>query len=1005
MESDEQHKRKSISYDEEFKNQNISNGKSIHKTKINSIKYNSYTNYNSLPLSAYKDYFKRCIKYGDKRKNYSNKNDDLNNIYLKCRNKYQSYVTDKKYSHGLKLHGTKIFERLPLDIFNDNYILNTSNISKELQNKALEYFFPFHENPCFQKEEECRKIKLTPIPYKNINLINDETEKNNIMAAKRSAVLMRRVEYTHLIKNNNLKKINNNYEYNKNLMNITNKLCFLKGAVLIIEDWWKKMKIYNSNKKKSASSSSNKVKKFKKFKYELFNDNNMGNYFNIRKNPSIMDFYTTNNNTDKLHKKINYNILQGNGLFKSNSVKGLNKFKFIRDRIIDNFNDKNKTKDINTESNICNVSNINPNTYNNKNIKDKNNNALIYSNNINNSTSINSKAQYPMNKVDQKDNESKDDHSDLSQNNLIKDNLNKNISNKNQNILLISQKPKTYTSITKSKIAKKIKDNNKNDQNKKKGNYVYMSCGNTKKSSKKLLINNNKPETKKNKINDSNKSYKNFYKNKIKNDNREFVNESINADLIRKIIKEAKQNTNKMNKNRSNDKNEDKNMDNNLNNNNLMNRYNFPLKKESRNKNIIPLIKSNQTTKKMKSNQSTELIFGFNDIEKLNQSICKIKPSEKKASKAKCTNEKKNNEKKIIIKEMKPIQYIKKNIYISKDNNNNKDNPNNIEEKVIDKKNKFKEKNIKNLDKIINNKIPDQNILHQITNYDIDRKGSFDKDNYKISNGNISQSVCIKDDVNLGKIKEQNYYNTENFEIYEGLSKLDSSGKNTAKKEITKYNESKENEIIVDENEQSINNNNNNDININGNNDENNDWNNYNEGKIINTNEKENENEVDMNKIENNGDLNNSLSYVEENNTKNKINVDSYENINISNGKNFDDNDNNENEKNYNDLNEQSNFINYNINNGKDIIENENNNNNGMDERMIIEPNEDKNDDNININIGNNFEENYNSNIDNDNNDNNIQENELNNNSFNNHSNINNQENMDNDLLNDNLKI
>ena len=38
MESDEQHKRKSISYDEEFKNQNISNGKSIHKEKIKQAK-------------------------------------------------------------------------------------------------------------------------------------------------------------------------------------------------------------------------------------------------------------------------------------------------------------------------------------------------------------------------------------------------------------------------------------------------------------------------------------------------------------------------------------------------------------------------------------------------------------------------------------------------------------------------------------------------------------------------------------------------------------------------------------------------------------------------------------------------------------------------------------------------------------------------------------------------------------------------------------------------------
>ena len=179
------------------------------KTPLNTSNINNKTYLKDLYLTIpYKKYFKTYIQLLSFKKNSHNQ-DELNKLYMHCRSTYQSYMTNKKYSHGLKLKGSKAFEKLPLDIFNNHYIMNTSDISKELQNEVLQYFFPFPENQKLIEENQGKKIKLTPIPYKNKNLIRSQTEKYNILQAKSSAILMRRVEYTHLIKKHKLKKIDN----------------------------------------------------------------------------------------------------------------------------------------------------------------------------------------------------------------------------------------------------------------------------------------------------------------------------------------------------------------------------------------------------------------------------------------------------------------------------------------------------------------------------------------------------------------------------------------------------------------------------------------------------------------------------------------------------------------------------------------------------------------------------------------------------------------------------
>ncbi len=187
---------------------NSCENKILKKTKstsnINSVSSAKSGNYNNNnELFNYKKYFKTYIKYKKLNANYKT---HLNKMYLQYRNKYQNFVTKNKNNIGLKFKGNKIYENIPLNIFKDNYMANTFNISKELKEKVLGYFYPEdNKEKDIDKLNEGKKIKLTPIPFKNNILINSIEEKNNIQEAKRSAVLMRRVEYTHLIKNNKSK--------------------------------------------------------------------------------------------------------------------------------------------------------------------------------------------------------------------------------------------------------------------------------------------------------------------------------------------------------------------------------------------------------------------------------------------------------------------------------------------------------------------------------------------------------------------------------------------------------------------------------------------------------------------------------------------------------------------------------------------------------------------------------------------------------------------------------
>ena len=75
-------------------------------------------------------------------------------------------------------------------------------------------------------------MKLTPIPSKQNKFMKNQREKAEFLKARRSAVCMRRLEYTHGLKKSNSQEF---YTFNNDKNNF---MYILKGAVLIIEDYW-----------------------------------------------------------------------------------------------------------------------------------------------------------------------------------------------------------------------------------------------------------------------------------------------------------------------------------------------------------------------------------------------------------------------------------------------------------------------------------------------------------------------------------------------------------------------------------------------------------------------------------------------------------------------------------------------------------------------------------------------------------------------------------------------
>ena len=188
---------------------------------------------------------KENIKNDDYSDSNSNSNycddfdivNELNNIYLKYYKDLNNFIKTNKNSKGLSLQGNKLLENISLEEFNEIFSQYGKGLEKKLKTQDLNYFYPKNNRPKLMGQH----MQLTPIPIKKPIYLKNQIEKKNFKNAERTAVIMRRVEYTHGL---GAKKINEE------------KIFFyiFKGAALIIEDWWIKImnkrnnKIENKNK-------------------------------------------------------------------------------------------------------------------------------------------------------------------------------------------------------------------------------------------------------------------------------------------------------------------------------------------------------------------------------------------------------------------------------------------------------------------------------------------------------------------------------------------------------------------------------------------------------------------------------------------------------------------------------------------------------------------------------------------------------------------------------------
>ena len=231
-------------------NNNNNNSSLFRKEEIsdNNISQDDNNDINDEELEEFKLIFRKYITKQKKNKNkdlFQNKSDilsdsdsdlenfvdiynELNNIYLKCYKNLNQFLNENKNLKGVKLEGNKSLQNISLEEFNKEFSQYGKNLEQKLKTHELKFRHPNNNN----KKLRGKKMPLTPIPIKSQMYLKNNAEKKDYKNAERSAVYMRRLEYTHGFDD---KKINED------------KIVFylLKGAVLIIEDWW--IKIKNKN--------------------------------------------------------------------------------------------------------------------------------------------------------------------------------------------------------------------------------------------------------------------------------------------------------------------------------------------------------------------------------------------------------------------------------------------------------------------------------------------------------------------------------------------------------------------------------------------------------------------------------------------------------------------------------------------------------------------------------------------------------------------------------------
>ena len=222
-------------------NKNLSNP-NIYKASAKFLIKNLNSNINNLTPEELKFFFKRYHHNKNKAKILNQSETDssfnelpesqnqLNAIYIHNLNSLNQFLQKQTNLRGLTLRGNRLLENISLNKFNEFFKEYGKSIEKKLKKHVLNYFYPNNNQPKLMGQ----KMNLTPIPVKRNIYLKNEKEKKDYKNAERAAVILRRLEYTYGLSGNN---------------NRDEKIFFylMKGAALIIEDWW--IKIYLSKKK------------------------------------------------------------------------------------------------------------------------------------------------------------------------------------------------------------------------------------------------------------------------------------------------------------------------------------------------------------------------------------------------------------------------------------------------------------------------------------------------------------------------------------------------------------------------------------------------------------------------------------------------------------------------------------------------------------------------------------------------------------------------------------
>ena len=269
-------------------NNNISNP-NLYKAASKIILKNLNSSINNLTPEELKFFFKRYHRNKNSMKILNDSETDstitelpesqnqLNAIYIHNLNSLNQFLQKQKNLKGLTLQGNRLLENISLNKFNEFFREYGKSIEKKLKKHVLNYFYPNNNQPKLMGQ----KMNLTPIPIKRNIYLKNEKEKKDYKNAERAAVILRRLEYTHGLSGNN---------------NRDEKIFFylMKGAALIIEDWW--IDIY-INKKKDED--------YNKLLGKIKNLENVSKENNERNNRFILN-NKKNKNGKKYNKDMNY---------------------------------------------------------------------------------------------------------------------------------------------------------------------------------------------------------------------------------------------------------------------------------------------------------------------------------------------------------------------------------------------------------------------------------------------------------------------------------------------------------------------------------------------------------------------------------------------------------------------------------------------------------------------------------------------------------------------------